>query len=386
MAARRALPARRAQASGLSTAGGIAANSAIAAGGASSVTPPGRPSARVTRRHGNAAQVEQIDEIGVGAEPGIRPDRVGRDLVQRDEGRDRRHAQRVDRGKQRLAVARSAASRYMPAKASAAESCQRAGSRSARVVGWSVSRLLDEPRPTAAYAFGHPGALIEHARDRIERREVDLDDRRARAAQRSTSAPEIGRLHRVAERLRLAASGTPIRDRRQRRTARPARPARIGVGRVVAGRRIEHLPGVRHRQREDRDRVEGSAGRHHAARRKRAERRLQPDDAVERRRHAARAGRIGAEREGDDAARHRDRRSGRRAARHDGRVDRVARHRIGRAHADEAGRELVEIGLAEADRAGRAQPRHDEGVALRRRRRSPGRRPWSACRRRRYCP
>ena len=46
----------------------------------------------------------------------------------------------------------------------------------------------------------------------------------------------------------------------------------------------------------------------------------------------------------------------RRAARHERRVERVPRHRIGRAHADEPGRELVEVGLADQDRAGGEQP------------------------------
>ncbi len=44
----------------------------------------------------------------------------------------------------------------------------------------------------------------------------------------------------------------------------------------------------------------------------------------------------------------------------------VARNAVGRAHADQAGRELVEIGLADDDGAGRAQPRHRGGVAPRR--------------------
>ena len=47
------------------------------------------------------------------------------------------------------------------------------------------------------------------------------------------------------------------------------------------------------------------------------------------------------------------------------RVERVARHRAGRPHADEPGRELVEVGLADRDRPGRPQPRHREGVRLR---------------------
>src|SRR5690349_24005244 len=43
-------------------------------------------------------------------------------------------------------------------------------------------------------------------------------------------------------------------------------------------------------------------------------------------------------------------------------LDRVARHAVGRADADKAGRELVEVGLADDDGAGRAQPRHGRCV------------------------
>ena len=39
-------------------------------------------------------------------------------------------------------------------------------------------------------------------------------------------------------------------------------------------------------------------------------------------------------------------------------IEQIPRHAIGRAHADQAGGELVEIGLADDERAGRAQARH----------------------------
>ena len=39
------------------------------------------------------------------------------------------------------------------------------------------------------------------------------------------------------------------------------------------------------------------------------------------------------------------------------RLEGVARHAVGRAHADQAGRELIEVGLADDDRAGAPQPR-----------------------------
>ena len=47
------------------------------------------------------------------------------------------------------------------------------------------------------------------------------------------------------------------------------------------------------------------------------------------------------------------------------RIERIARHAVGRAHADQAGRELVEVGLADHDRARRDEPLHDLGRLLR---------------------
>ena len=109
-----------------------------------------------------------------------------------------------------------------------------------------------------------------------------------------------------------------------------------------------------------------------------AEARLQADDVVEPGRHAAGAGGVGAERERHEAGGHRDRRAGARAAGDERRVERIARHAIGRAHADQAGGELVEIGLADDDGAGRAQPRDRGRVRASADRRRPGRRRWSA--------
>ena len=61
----------------------------------------------------------------------------------------------------------------------------------------------------------------------------------------------------------------------------------------------------------------------------------------------------------------RDGRAGARSARNEIGIEWVARHAIGRTHADQAGGELIEIGLADDDGAGRAQPRH-RGRILRR--------------------
>ena len=132
------------------------------------------------------------------------------------------------------------------------------------------------------------------------------------------------------------------------------------------GHRGEGRPGVVDGEREHRDAVERAAGRHRAGGRDHAEARLQADDIAEAGRHAARARRVGAERERHQPGRDRDARARAGPAGNELWVERIARHPIGRAHADETGRELVEIGLADRDRAGGAQPLHAGRVGLRR--------------------
>ena len=141
--------------------------------------------------------------------------------------------------------------------------------------------------------------------------------------------------------------------------------ARKGVGRIDARHCGIDFPRVGRRQREDGYAVERAACWNDAACRHGADAGLEADDIVEAGRNAARAGRVGAERKRYEPARDRNRRSGARAAWHDCGIERIARRRVRRAQADEAGCELVEIGLAYHDGAGRAQARDGSGVCLR---------------------
>ena len=68
---------------------------------ASRVTLIGRPSLALAGRHGDAAHVEQVDEIGVGAEPAVGGDRIGEHRLERVVRRRGRHAEQVDRGDDR---------------------------------------------------------------------------------------------------------------------------------------------------------------------------------------------------------------------------------------------------------------------------------------------
>ena len=57
------------------------------------------------RRHCQRAEIEQVDEVGVGAEPAVEPDRIGVHLLDGVDGRHRRQHQRVDRQKRVVAHA-----------------------------------------------------------------------------------------------------------------------------------------------------------------------------------------------------------------------------------------------------------------------------------------
>ena len=134
------------------------------------------------------------------------------------------------------------------------------------------------------------------------------------------------------------------------------RGARIRIGGIGAAHGCERGEGVVDGEREHRDAIERAAGRHHAGGGDEAEARLEADDVAEPRRHAAGAGGVGAERERHEAGGDRDRRARARSAGNQRRIEQVARNAVGRAHADEAGGELVEIGLADDDGAGGFQP------------------------------
>ena len=235
-----------------------------------------------------------------------------------------------------------------------------------RVTGW-IESGEEASRSRHEIALGDPRALVEQPRRLIERLHVESrrSSRRARDQRCSASLSRLGRL--VAEEHPLPARGTPRRKFAGIGRERAERPvARVGIGDVRPRHRGERGPRVVDGEREHRDAVERAAGRHHASGRDHAEARLQSDDVVEHRRHAARARRVGAERERHEPSGNRDRRTRARSARNETRIERIARHAIRRAHADESRGELVEIGLADDDRAGRAQPRHRGRIVRRR--------------------
>ena len=205
-------------------------------------------------------------------------------------------------------------------------------------------------------AFGDPRALIEQPRGLIKRLEIEFDQRGAERCP-ALKRLAIGFLRgAVAEEDQLAVARhaqSQLAGKRGHRSQRPVARKRIGA--VGSRHRRQRGHRVVDGEREHRNAVQRPARRHQAGVGDQPEARLQSDDVVEHRRHAARTRRVGAECERHQAGGNRDRRSRTRPARNQIGADRIDGDAVGRADADQAGRELVEIGLADDDGAGRAQ-------------------------------
>ena len=163
------------------------------------------------RPNRDAAHVEQIDEVGVGAEPRIRADRIGSDFRHRHEGRDGRHAERVDRCKLLLAGAAPAPS------AGRLPGTRRRRSVSGRVREWRAWSDAASRAPRSAAGRRRPRAR----RSRRLRRACARRRRTARnpsrpASRRSPAASPASRGSAAAwtsspKVCSVAASGTPMR-------------------------------------------------------------------------------------------------------------------------------------------------------------------------------
>ena len=268
----------------------------------SSVTLPGRPSLRAGVGTARPHMFEQVDEVGIGPEVGIGRDRIVDQVLHRVEGRDRRHAQHVEPGQHRLGQPRQLLQPVHPAKGIRRAQAFRladdlAGDRQDGL-GVGLQQVLDH-----RIALGHPGAVVKHGRHGIEAaRNRPRRCARPRRAAGRTAASKRRRLRRVAKEPDASGAGDadPQDRRRGGKVRRGDRPG-IGILGVIDAappdrRARRPRPSAR---RSTRSRA--AAGRHHAARRERPQRRLQPDDVVQRRRHPARSRRIGAERKRHDA-------------------------------------------------------------------------------------
>ena len=141
-------------------------------------------------------------------------------------------------------------------------------------------------------AFRHPGAVVQQPGDRQERCDIDrFGAQHTRGVGGQRGGLRIAQPGHLADRDARRGRGRAAAQMRERRAAG------IRVGRIVAGDHPLRRQCRVHRAGEHRDRIDRAAGRHHAARRDAADRRLQPDDVAERRRHPPRPGGVGAQRE-----------------------------------------------------------------------------------------
>jgi hypothetical protein len=210
----------------------------------------------------------------------------------------------------------------------------------------------------AGQALRHPGPAVEQVTGLQQRPDVDG---------RGGAEPAGP----VRERLLLAGVAEEVQIRGYAQTQRPgiAHGVRTDPApRIVVlrpARHPQHRRGGRDIRREDRDAVQGTAGRHHPDRAEQAPGRFDADDAVERGRHPAGSGGVGAEREVDKPGGDRDRRAGTRAAGDQAATEDALRGPVRRAGAGEAGGELVQVGLADQRGARVEQAAHHRRRAVR---------------------
>ncbi len=260
-------------------------------------------------RDRQSAEAEEVDEVGVGAEPCVRADRVAGQVFERIEGRDRRDAEHVDCVDQGGGLGAEFLQAVEAAEGVGRGEAGRGADDLAhdRIDGVGVA---GEEGLQHRVPLGDPGAGVEHLGHGVEGCEVGLDQARAQRLECFAGRIEGAFLRRVAEEPARAAVGNA--DRRVRRRGAEGahgHAAGVGIGGVEAGGGAEDLPGVVDGEREDRDGVERAAGRHHAPGGDRPQRGLQPDDVVERGGHPAGPRGVGPEGEGHEAPRHRDGRS-----------------------------------------------------------------------------
>ena len=147
--------------------------------GASSVMPNGMPSGAHRGRHRKPAQIEQVDEVGVGAEPAVELDRVGQHLLDGVDRRRGRQQQRIDAA----GTPRRGRGAALPACRRPRTRRRRSAARPCRMISW-VTGWIESGDDASSdlqhdVALRHPRPFVEQPRGLVERLDVDLDDLRA---------------------------------------------------------------------------------------------------------------------------------------------------------------------------------------------------------------
>ena len=240
---------------------------------------PGRGDERDARRaavapegagHRDGAEVEEVDEVRVGAEAGVGADRVGGDLGEGADVRDRGDDENVDAAPEGLGRAAELGEAVLAGErigggVAACTLDDAAGDRVERL-GLRLDELADR-----LVALGDPGALVEERGDGEEGAEVNDTVRRAEVRHHGEGGIEGGLGVATAEDTARRVGNSDPHDRRERRAAE-GEGAREGVGGIVTGGGGEGRAGGRGSAGEDREAVEAPAGGGGARGRKRAPR------------------------------------------------------------------------------------------------------------------
>ena len=140
------------------------------------------------RRQRQPAEVEQVDEIGVGAEPGVELDRIGQHLRGGIDRRRRRQHQRVDGGEGALGDLAQALQPVQRGKGVGGGE-PRAGD--GDLARHRMDRVRRGGQQIADHeiALGDPRPLIEQPRGLIERLEIEFDQRGAERGPALSASP-----------------------------------------------------------------------------------------------------------------------------------------------------------------------------------------------------
>src|SRR5258706_1755877 len=258
-----------------------------------------------SRGHGDRGHVEQVDEVGIAAEPCIELDRFAFDLGEPVDRRRAGYDQQVASLQQRFAAGLQGSELVLRLEYVARGIAAAGLDDAARHRQHLVEILLQRRR-----ALGDPGT-VEELLGFEERGVIDLARFAAEALQAFDRLPVQGFVALVAVEFQLGRnSEAKSVPGKQDRLSGP----RIRIVHVAALHDLQDLPRFGAALRQHRYAVERAAGRDDAGGGDEAARRFQADQVVERRRHPARASGVGAEREARHVERYRDRRTRARAA------------------------------------------------------------------------
>ena len=243
----------------------------------------------------NRAQVEKIDEVGIGPKPGIETNGIGLDLGDGVQARRCRNQHRVEFRPDAACLPllirkpiKGLESGYSIELVRALDN--RTGDRKQRF------RIVLDQRLGRGVSLRDPWALVERLRDFGERLEVKLDDPGAERCGKLNVARERVRGGGVIEELPLIRAGNPQANPAwERGERRVGKRAAVSISLVESARRLKDCEGVGDIASENRDGVERPAGRDDAGRGKSAERRFETHNAIKRRGHAPRSRGVGAE-------------------------------------------------------------------------------------------